>query len=167
MTEIPPTQTPLFQINLLIFLGWRSSQSFVRPIFREEGFRLYLIGPTIFTSLQARTRAASAIPPVPFQPAPTPDILFRKNQTREFLSVECKVSSFGPDTEQSRQAAALLTCTGAHIAEIFGIAASSSWVSTLLYTVNDGQTSAMLGTLSNLASSLNAAQVETTHSLFA
>ncbi len=135
MTATWTIQTPLFQINLMIFLGWRSSLEFVRPVFREEGFRLYLIGQSIPTSLQARTRASNAIPAIPFQPSPTPDLLYRNNQARQLLPVECKVSSFGPDREQAKQAAALLTCTGPHVAETLGLTVSKSWSSTLIYSV--------------------------------
>jgi hypothetical protein len=162
MTDNQFSQTPLFQINLLIFLGWRSTPAFVKPIFREEGFQLYRVGPSIPISLQARTRAANVAPPIPFQLAPTPDLLYRKNKTRQFIPIECKVSSFGPDTEQAKQAAALLTCTGSHLAETFGLSAAKSWSSTLLYAVSEGQTSAMRDTLANLAGRLQVALVETT-----
>lgn len=146
----------------MIFLGWRSTPAFVDPIFRNEGFRLFRIGSSIPTSLQSRTRASSAIPAIPFQASPTPDVIFRKNSKRQFLPIECKTSSFGPLTEQAKQAASLLTCTGTRIAEVLGAPNPKTWSSTLLYAVGGASTIQMEKTLSNLAKRLGSVNVDTT-----
>ncbi|MCI0561451.1 MAG: hypothetical protein MN733_23435, partial [Nitrososphaera sp.] len=124
---MPLEQTHLFQLNLMIFLGRPSASMFVTPILYNEGFVLYLISPPTPTSLQNQARAADAIPPIPFTPSPSPDLVFVQNEKMMFVPLECKVSSFGPDAEQARQAAALLSCTGSHLADTFGRPSPDKW----------------------------------------
>ncbi|MBI3760708.1 MAG: hypothetical protein HY260_02460 [Chloroflexi bacterium] len=158
---MPFDQTPLFQLNLMIFLAWPSAPAFVRPVLREGGFALHAIGPPIPTTLQTQARAANATPPIPLTPTPSPDLLFSKAESKTLMPMECKLSSFGPEAKQARQAAALLSCISTHLADILGLATPGNWSAMLVYAVRDGFESLMQDTLSSLTTRLNSALVET------
>ena len=160
-------QTPLFQLNLMIWLTWPAPPGgIVRPIFREAGFALRGIGPTFEMPLETRARAGAA--DIPFKERPGPDLLLEHHQRRLFLAIECKVSSFGPDVppghkkHQARQAAALLSATGLYLADYFGLPAPADWWAYLLYAVSGSQEAAMQTTLRCLNTRLQTARVDPT-----
>lgn len=156
-------QTPLFQLNLMIWLTWPTPLGgIVRPIFREDGFTLRGIGPAFEMPLEIRARADSA--GIPFKERPGPDLLLDHHQRHLFLPIECKVSSFGPDAlpshrkHQARQAAALLAATGPYLANYFGLPAED-WQAYLLYAVGGGQETEMQATLDHLSMRLQTAHI--------
>ena len=160
-------QTPLFQLNLMIWLTWPAPPAgIVRPIFREDGFALRGIGPAFEMPLEIRARAGVA--DIPFKERPGPDLLLDHHQRRLFLPIECKVSSFGPDVppghkkHQARQAAALLSATGPYLADYFGLPAPADWRAYLLYAVSGGQEAAMQTTLGRLSTRLQTAHIDPT-----
>lgn len=160
-------QTPLFQLNLMIFLSWPSSSTFVKPIFHLDDFSLYRIGPRIPTALEVRARATNAVPPVPIKLAAAPDLVLAHRSNRTLLPLECKCNSFGPDTDQAQQANALLSDTGPYMADLFGLPQSNSWQAFLVYAVGSDKQCAMDATLGELAKRLKSARIEAVpHSSF-
>ncbi len=160
-------QTPLFQLNLMIWLTWPAPPAgTVRPIFREDGFALRGIGPAFEMPLEIRARAGAA--GIPFKERPGPDLLLDHHQRHLFLPIECKVSSFGPDVppghkkHQARQAAALLSATGPYLADYFGLQAAADWQAYLLYAVGGNQEVAMQATLDHLSTQLRTALIDPT-----
>jgi len=160
-------QTPLFQLNLMIWLTWPAPPSgIVRPIFREDGFALRGIGSAFELPLEIRARAGAA--GTPFKERPGPDLLLDHHQHRLFLPIECKVSSFGPDVppgnkkHQACQAAALLSATGSYLADYFGLPAPADWQAYLLYAVSGSQEAAMQATLGHLSTRLQTAHIDPT-----
>lgn len=154
-------QTPLFQLNLMIFLSRPSSSSFVRPIFYRDGFSLYLIGPRIPTALEVRARVINAVPPIPIKLAPAPDLVLAHRSNRVLFPLECKCNSFGPDTDQAHQANALLSNTGTYMADLFGLSHSNSWQAFLAYAVSSDKQCAMDATLAALTERLTSAKIKT------
>ena len=73
MNETPFAPTPLFQLNLMLFLTWPASPAFVEPIFWREGFALRSIAPPIGVPLEALARAQVAN--LPIQPTASPELL--------------------------------------------------------------------------------------------
>jgi len=160
-------QTPLFQLNLMIWLTWPAPPAGgMRPIFREDGFALRGVGPAFELRLEIRARAGAAS--LPFKERPGPDLLLYHHQRRLFLPMECKVSSFGPDVppgnkkHQARQAAALLSATGPYLADYFGLLAPTDWRAYLLYAVSGNQEAAMQATLGRLSTQLQTARIDPT-----
>lgn len=162
-------QTPLFQLNLMLWLAWPAPPAgVVRPIFREDGFTLRAIGPAFELPLEVRARAATAA--VPLKERPVPDLLLDHSQRQMLLPIECKVSSFGPDSSpddkkhQARQAAALLSATGPYLADYLGLPDPTSWQAYLLYAVSGEQEAAMQATLGTLSARLQNAHIGPTPS---
>ena len=160
-------QSPLFQLNLMIWLTWPAPPGgVVRPIFREDGFALRGIGPAFEMPLEIRARAGAA--GIPFKERPGPDLLLDHEQRRLFSPIECKVSSFGPDVppgnrkHQACQAAALLSGTGPYLADYFGLPAPADWRAYLLYAVSGSEETAMQTTLGDLSARLQTAHIDPT-----
>ena len=160
-------QTPLFQLNLMLWLVWPVPPAgIMRPIFREDGFDLRGIGPAFEMPLEVRARAGVA--GIPFKERPGPDLLLEHHQRRTLLPIECKISRFGPDAppgskkHQSRQAAALLSTTGLYLADYFGLPAPADWRACLLYAVGGSQEAATQTTLEDLSARLQTAHIDPT-----
>lgn len=160
-------QTPLFQLNLMIWLTWPARPAgIVRPVFREDGFTLRGIGLTFELPLEIRARAGAGN--VPFKERPGPDLLLDHRQRRLLLPIECKVSSFGPDVppkskkHQARQAAALLSATGPYLADYLGLPVPMDWWAYVLYAVSGNQETTMQTTLEHLNTQLQSAHIEPT-----
>ena len=154
--------TPLFQLNLMLFLTWPAPSSFVTPIFYREGFALRSIAPSIGVPLEALARAQAA--DLPIQPTASPELLLEQGCQQQLLLIECKSSSFGPASSTSRQARALLACPGPYLAERIGITAAMDWKGYLLYVVGGGQEGPMQDTLQVLSQELHTARISTADS---
>src|SRR5689334_13610036 len=97
-------QTPLFQLNLLLWLVWSSSPDSItgiKPFFREQGYLLQAIGQPLSLSLAVQSRANHA--GIPIQTSSKPDLLLRHSNRQLLLPIECKIRSFGPDSGDVRQ----------------------------------------------------------------
>ncbi len=158
-------QTPLFQLNLMIWLTWPAPpDGSIHPIFYQDGFTLRGIGPAFEMPLEIRARAGEVN--IPFKERPGPDLLLDHSHRHLFLPIECKISSFGPDVppgnkkHQARQAAALLSAVGPYLADYFGLPEPGRWSSYLLYAVGGGQEAAMRETLISLSARLRTARIE-------
>ncbi|MBN1315821.1 MAG: hypothetical protein JXA42_10145 [Anaerolineales bacterium] len=160
-------QTPLFQLNLMLWLTWPApSIGTLRPIFLEDGFSLRAIGPAFEMPLEVRAIAGSA--GIPFQGRVGPDVLLDHKRRKIFLPIECKVSSFGPDKPAENknhpvnQANTLLTATGFYLADYLGLPAPATWRSFLLYSVSGGQEAAMYFTLEKLIERMRVVTLDST-----
>jgi hypothetical protein len=89
-----------------------------------------------------------------------PDLLLLNRGQSAFATLECKLSSFGPETEQSKQACALLSTTGPYLAGYFGMAQPPSWLACLLYATRSGQQDRIYDTLSQLSDRLQGVVIE-------
>ena len=63
MTTKDPIQTPLFQLNLLIYLCWRSN-NVIKPVFLDHGYELFYIGRKIPVQPDLLTKARRANPAI-------------------------------------------------------------------------------------------------------
>src|SRR5215213_3763670 len=97
MASVPFRQDALFQLNLLIWLSWPARPG-VYPLFRDHGFELYRLSQEVDVPVAARLAAASATPPIPVSQRVSADLLLRHQARQRLITLECKVSSFGPDS---------------------------------------------------------------------
>lgn len=113
------TNTPLFQLNLAIWLSLPSPPEAgdLFPVFYHSDFQVRGIGPPL------------PVPEDHFQSAKDfdidlnrncgPDLLLINRESGDFLTIECKKSSFGPEPDNgshpSQQAYSLLCLTGNHL----------------------------------------------------
>lgn len=152
-------QTPLFQLNLLVWLSWPSAPV-VYPVFQAEGFVLDRVGQQITVPLAARLAATRAVPPVAMNQAISPDLLLRHPDRPTLISLECKVDSFGVASSAARQAAGLLACPGPHVAAELGLMEPLRWRVFPLYAVAHPQQNPMAYTLDELRRLLDQASVD-------
>lgn len=160
--EIGFEQTPLFQLNLILWLVWSKSDlsiTGIRPVFHEEGFVLEAIGQPLTLGISTRARIENAR--IPIQNASSPDILLKHEGSSLFVPIECKQRSFGADSTTAKQAASLLSNTGSDIASQIGLPSPSNWYSHVYYAVEDGNQNEMFQTLTTLAEKLESVRVET------
>ncbi len=162
MNKTPFTPTPLFQLNLMLFLTWPAPPSFVEPLFHREGFALRSIAPPIGVPLEALARAQAA--DLSIQPTASPELLLEQSSQQQLLLIECKKSSFGPASSTSKQVRALLACPGPYLAERIGVAAAMDWKGYLLYAVGGEQEGPMQDALQALSQELYTARISTADS---
>lgn len=158
--NIPLRETALYQLNMLLWLVWPVSTLAVdgfRPVFREAGYVLQAIAPPLAVPLESRIRIRDRN--IPINSSASPEVLLRHDQTLILLPIECKRSSFGPESDTSAQARALLSLKGADIARNIPLQSEDEWKSCLLYAVKGGDQDAMFETLVSLKSSLLGAGV--------
>lgn len=156
-------QSPLFQVNLMLWLVWSSRYSSIHPIFRERGFKLHSVGQPLTLSypIQAKLRNAN----IDANQTAMPDILLRHDEQRVFIPIECKKQSFGKtSTKDVAQANCLLCSTGADIGQIIGVPASHDWFAHLNYVVAHSSQQLMLNTLQQLTIELQNAKAVPTAS---
>lgn len=96
---------------------------------------------------------------IPIKTQANPDLLFTHTIRSQFIPIECKLSGFGPTSNNAQQANVLLTATGDHIASRIGFTPSSGWKSHVLYALADDQEE-MLATLNELTGRLEATSTE-------
>jgi hypothetical protein len=160
MSEIYPfVQEPLFHMNLMIWLSWASYPTGTKPIFRDEGFVLVAIAPTVQISLEAKLRAQKQGLSLPNKTLP--DVMFKHPDKQLFVPLECKRSGFGLRTDQAKQAAILLSVLGYEIARRRGFSKPDNWQAHILFMVKDEDRDATSETLIHLREILERASIET------
>ncbi len=152
-------QTPLFQMNLLLWTAWSTSHAGIEPIFRKNGFDLYAIGQQFVLPMTLGTKLRNNS--IRTQNSAAPDLLLRNKDQNIFMPLECKLRSFGAESSDIEQANCLLCHTGFQIAQNIGSPSPKLWSSHLFYAVADGYQVPMLNTLSHLSVQLQALSVET------
>jgi hypothetical protein len=149
--------TPLYQLNVMLFLAWPSPPSFVKPIFYTEGFEVLAIEPPLTVPLVLRTRAIAQ--GIDIQVSSRPDLLLWRQTTADFLVLECKVRSFSADSPRAKQIRTFLIISGNDVRDAVGQPPTDSWQSHLLTAVG-GELPLMQEMLLDISDSLTAAGFE-------
>lgn len=160
MTEQPFRQTPLFQLNLLVWLSMPARGEWITPIFWHNGFELYAIGPSILVPADARLRFNASSGRGRMAGSVSPDLLMRNESNQSLVTVECKVNSFGLASDTAMQALGILACTGRYVADFFGWSQSNHWSAWVTYAVSHPQQTQMSETLIVLGEQLKAVGVD-------
>lgn len=145
--------TPIYQLNVMLFLAWPSPLSFVNPIFHTEGFEVRAIEPSLTVPLPLRTRAVAQ--GLDIQASPHPDLLLWKQPSAEFLLLECKVRSFSVNSSSARQIRTFLLMSGNDVRDAIGQPPTAPWHSHLLAVVG-GEPTPMQEMLFDLSDDLGA-----------
>jgi len=127
--------TPLYQLNVMLFLAWPSPPGFVNPIFHTEGFEVRAIEPLLTVPLPLRTRADAQR--LDIQASGRPDLLLWKQATFDFLLLECKVHSFSANSSSARQIRTFLLMSGDDVRDALGQPLTTRWHAHLLAAVGD------------------------------
>jgi len=110
---------PLFQLNLAIWLAQpQSSEFYVYPLFYKSQLNIYSIGPLLALPPDIRLAVTEKIN---CQDAVRPDLIFEALGKKKLCILECKSSSFGPESSTANQAKTLLLIAGPVISEVLGI----------------------------------------------
>lgn len=156
--------TPLSQLNLMLWLTWYPldyEHSGIRPVFRAMGFTVLAIGPriTLAPDKELRLRQSSTLT-LPKGLTASPDILITNTEQHYALSLECKLSSFGPTSSTAAQTTLLLATDGRALAQSFGLAEpSNNWTNGVLYVLPDAEHTAILPTLHAISQELEVVAV--------
>lgn len=150
---------PLFQLNLILFLTWPSPPlDQINPIFYQAGYQFSYIERELFVPESANQRMQSA--DLLANRSIHPETLLEHPEKRFLLPIECKKSSFGPDSSTCRQARALLTLTGPEISQQLGIGSAEDWQAVLTYVSRSQHGERILSTLQELAAQLSGVGVQ-------
>ena len=159
MTEQLFRQTPLFQLNLLIWLSMPAKGGQIKPIFQENGFEIYAIGAAILVPIAARLRASRLAGQISIANSVSPDLLLQSKSQRALLTIECKLNSFGSTSDSTQQALGILACTGNYVANFFGLSRPDQWTTLATYAVAHPQQTLMSQTLAILSEQLKTVDV--------
>lgn len=96
MTEQSFRQTPLFQINLLLWLSMPAKGDQIVPILWESGFRVYAIGASIRVPVDVQLKMHAPTGRTSIATSVSPDLLLQNKAKQALLAMECKLNSFGP-----------------------------------------------------------------------
>lgn len=160
MTEQPFRQTPLFQLNLLLWLSMPAGGDWITPIFWNSGFETYTVGASIRVPIEAQIQANSLGIRNSIASSVAPDLLLRDESRRTLMTIECKANSFGPASDNTSQALGILACTGPYVADYFGIPQPIQWTAWGAYAVPHPNQGLMSQTLIFLAKQLNTAGID-------
>ena len=141
----------LFQLNTLVWASFpQPSGSPVTPVLRNAGYVLYAIEQPLTASVAEAAQLKRLRLDV--QPNPVADAVLHNQDKNAYVLVECKPSSFGPDSYECPQARGMIVA-GANVASRLGLSRNS--VSEVCYLVpagDAGQTDATLLSLLNQVS---------------
>lgn len=140
---------PLFQLNFILWQTLPVPRSFVkRALFHEAGYRVNLISPKLPLPVAIRERLS--VSTLDFQDSASPDEVLRQSNGKQYLLVECKRSSFGPDSTTAKQAVTLLLLNKEALSEALGFPAATDLDGLLTYVTNSEQIELMMDTLGKL-----------------
>jgi hypothetical protein len=137
---------PLFQLNLAIWLAQPQppSEFYVYPLFYESQLNIYSIGPLLTLPPDIRLAVTEKIN---CQDAVRPDLIFEALGKKKFCILECKSSSFGPESSTAEQARTLLLVIGSVISEVLGIGKRGETEGILCYFIGPNNAELMKKTL--------------------
>lgn len=141
---------PLFQLNTAIWLAQPQPELgfSVYPLFHKSNISLFSISPPLALPPDIRNKIAGRLD---CQNAVKPDLIFEKKDTRsEYFVLECKRSSFGPESSTAKQARTLLIATGPIYPEILAVGKRGDFKGILCYLVGSSQNVMMETTLKKL-----------------
>lgn len=140
---------PLFQLNLAIWLTQPQPSEFfcVYPIFYESGLKIYSIGPLLALPADIRLTVSGK---VDCRDGVRPDLVLETKELKKYCILECKASSFGPDSSTAQQARTLLLVTGPILSEVLGLGTRGQNGGLLCYLIGPNQTEMLETTLETL-----------------
>lgn len=149
--EFPSTealeQDPVFQLNAILWAVLPSSGGDYRPVLMESRYFLHSIG----RGLQIPSTARASLAALASHGSPAPDIIIDHAEDPTLLVVECKSSSFGPESSTSDQCLKLL----AGVADLRDtVGSSGSRPGYLLYATRSGHDDLLRETLIELSAKL-------------
>lgn len=156
---------PLFQLNLMIWLTWAKAGpkiSGIRPVFYEAGYTIQAIAPSIGLSAAQLVKLGRA--EIPVNQSASPELVIISEKLKQFIVIECKRNSFGPNSRNARQANVLLTISGPEWASNIGMKSPGLWDSFVLYSLPALVHDLMFQTLTELGDNLSAAKFTSVHS---
>lgn len=142
---------PLFQINLSIWLAQPHPKSEkyplgIYPLFYNSGMTIYSIEPLLTLPPAVRLAISDNIN---CQDSTRPDLVLRTQGKKEFCILECKISSFGPESSTARQAKTLLLIVGSIISDVLGVSGQIEGMA--CYFLASSQIDQMKATLKTIA----------------
>jgi len=140
----------LFQLNLAIWLAQPQplSEFYVYPIFYESQLNIYSIGPLLTLPLDIIRLVVKEN--INCQDAVRPDLILATAGEKKFCILECKSSSFGPESSTANQATTLLLIAGPVISEVLGIGKRGENEGILCYFIGPDSAELMEETLKTL-----------------
>lgn len=152
---------PLFQLNFAIWLTQpQPPQNFyINPILYQAGLNIYSIAP--FFVLPPDIRLAISENNLDCQDGARPDLVLEQKNQRKFCILECKASSFGPNSSTASQARALLLISGPIISELLGPASRGQKEGILCYLSGSNQIEMMGKTFRTLAEEIAKLKLKT------
>lgn len=140
---------PLFQINLAIWMAQPQSvlHFYIYPIFYESGLRIYSIGPLLALPPDIRLAVAKKIN---CQAAVRPDLILESQRNRRLCILECKASSFGPESSTASQARSFLLIANKILSEVLGLPTRAESKGMVCYLIGPDNAELMEGTLDAL-----------------
>jgi len=152
---------PLFQLNLVIWLTQpQPPQNFyVYPLFYNSNLNLYSIGPLLTLPLNIRLQISKGN--LDCQDATRPDLILEGGEKNKFCILECKASSFGPNSSTAKQARTLLLISGPIISEVLGIGMRGKNEGILCYFSGSNQIEMIEDTLRNLTQEIENLNLKT------
>ena len=153
---------PIFQLNALLWLAQPLPEDSdaerlgvapldIKPLLYRQGFGVYAIAPLLPTPIDLRLAARNA--GLDVQDSVRPDVILQRPRDDRFLLVECKATSFGPDSTSAEQARALLLLSGPRLAEVLPDRVQAAL---LAYALPEGHREKLTGTLDNLSGQMAA-----------
>jgi hypothetical protein len=153
MIESDIIGNPLFQLNLVLWLSWSfPTDSTIDPIFFRAGYRL----SSIETELTVPPGSSLILRDsnIGVSRAARPEAILEHQEHQLFLTLECKASSFSPQSSTAKQAVALLTLNGNELSDLLGKPHSEIWNGILTYVSVQGQGNNLMSTLQDLSITL-------------
>lgn len=140
---------PLFQLNLSIWLAQPQSSIdfYIYPLFYESGLSIYSIGPLLALPPDIRGVVSGK---VGCQDEARPDLVLESKKAKKYCILECKSSSFGPESSTAEQARTLLLIAGPIISEVLGLGTRGQDDCMLCYLIGPNQTEWLKTTLGSL-----------------
>ncbi len=149
----------LFQLNVLTWATLpQPSSAPAKPILRNLGYSLFSIEQPLPVGIGQRESLQAQIPPVSI--APVADALLENGRRSHYVVIECKSSSFGIESGQTRQARGLILAGSEIMQRGLPIPEGSAEVA---YLVPEGDMSAMEATLIALKGQVEASNTQVCH----
>lgn len=152
-------QTPLFQVNLILWLTIDSEQTVEKQLFKADGFQLQSIGLKVDTTPNIISKVSDR--GILVKKNASPDlVLFRKSDNK-ILLVECKLQSFGPINSKNEnkdptcQCYSLLCIEANKLARLLMLPEKEIYSAHLMYAVGENRQIKMGDTLEVLKNNLS------------
>lgn len=151
---------PLFQLNAVLWMAQPLPEGYpITPLLHRSGFDVYALAPRLVVPLELRLTADQN--ELPLHQSVSPDVVLNRETEGKFAFIECKRSSFSPQSDTSHQARALLIVAGPRAGEALGLTESLTMDTLLTYLTSEDQRNLLAPTLRSLASDLGGVGIPT------